>query len=780
MQKSSFFAVAVGMLFVVSALSSGGAVTSGSGGHVSAGASGPSLVRVPAGLLDTRVLDGLEIVGRSDGSVDVLVPGEHRRMLLERVPGASVVIDDVAVHNQRVARDYHSLAGMEQVLHDIADSYPDITELSSIGTSYEDRPIWCLEISDNPGVDEGEPGVFFMGLHHAREWPSLEVCLHLAQTLTAGYANNATIGDLVDSRRIWVVPCVNPDGYYYSHDQGNDWRKNRHYFPDSNTYGVDLNRNYAGSCNGNAAGAWGSLGGASVTHNPSYSTYCGPGPFSEREIQAVRDVFLQNDVDAAISWHTYGELVLWPWGYSGDVETPDAAYLSRVGEAMASRIASQDGSGTYTPTQAAGLYPTTGDTCDWAYGSARYIRGTTTFPFTIEACQEFHPAASTLDQVVAENLQGAMLLLREAANISEVAPRVLPPDVADLSSDPDGSYTVFWTERNPEANASRWQLDELSGVSYDIDHAEEESEAWHYDGFAPTDTVQHSGERCYGPRNENSDVSSMTTTMPVPVTGGQQLSFWCSYDIETGWDYAFVEVSTDGRCYDVIDGFTGSSGGWTYREYDLSGYAGESVFIRFRYTTDGRTLGSGFYVDDISPVASFASSTTLADDITNGRYEVTGQPEGVYFYRVRGYDDARGWGDFSTLERIQVSEGNNTPPGAPSIDGPRRGETGEEHTYTFQATDAEGDEVFYFVDWGDGSDSGWQGPYSSGDTCTLSHTWNREGSYDIKAKARDTGGVQSQWESLQISMPLEHQTLLEKIISWLFDMFHLLVPPGMW
>ncbi|MGC9308451.1 MAG: M14 family zinc carboxypeptidase, partial [Thermoplasmatota archaeon] len=651
-------------------------------------------------------------------------------------------------------------------------NYPDITRLYSIGQSYENRSIWCLEISDNPGVDEGEPGVFFMGLHHAREWPSLEICLHIAQTLTTSYIFNASIGDLVDNRRIWIVPCVNPDGYHYDHDQGNDWRKNRHYFPESDTYGVDLNRNYAGACNGDPWGAWGSLGDASLTHFPAYSVYCGPAPFSELETQAIRNMFLENSIAAAISWHTYGELILWPWGYSGDVQAPDSDYLTHIGESMAALMTSQDGSGTYTPTQAAGLYPTTGDTVDWAYGHAHYVQGTTTFTYTIEACQEFHPPASTLEQVVAENFEGAMLLLEEAASISNVTARVLPPRIADMSTDPDGAYTVVWEEQNPTAQASRFQLDELQGLSYDIDHAEDDHTGWTYDGFAATTAACHAGERSYGPRNEDSDVSTMTTAMPIPVVEGLQLSFWCFYDIEENWDYACVEVSRDGRCYDVIDGFTGNSNGWQYQEYDLDEYAGESIFLRFRYTTDGRTLGDGFYVDDISPLATYEEITTLSDDITASHYDVTGRSEGAYYYRVQGYNDARGWGDFSPLKQMLVSETDNSPPGAPSIEGPGRGEAGEEYTYTFQATDAESDDIFYYIDWGDGSDSGWQGPYQSGEPLTLSHTWTEQGSFAIRAKTKDAGGIQSPWESLQISMPLEHQTLLEKIIIWLATMLH--------
>ena len=130
-----------------------------------------------------------------------------------------------------------------------------------------------------------------MGLHHAREWPTVEICLHIANNLTSLYGVNSTITSLVNNRRIWIVPCVNPDGYYYCHDQGHDWRKNRHYFPQYGTYGVDLNRNYNGSSDGNAWGAWGSIDSASVTHDPSDEVYCGPGPTSELEIQAISNFF---------------------------------------------------------------------------------------------------------------------------------------------------------------------------------------------------------------------------------------------------------------------------------------------------------------------------------------------------------------------------------------------------------------------------------------------------------------------------------------------------------
>lgn len=123
-----------------------------------------------------------------------------------------------------------------------------------------------------------------------------------------------------------------------------------------------------------------------------------------------------------------------------------------------------------------------------------------------------------------------------------------------------------------------------------------------------------------------------------------------------------VEVSRDGRSYDVLDTFTGLSVGWKYKEYDISEYASDSVFVRFRYTTDDYTTGEGFYVDDISPIAYFETITTLSDSITDTFYEIIGKPDGVYYYQVKGHNNERGWGDFSTLEDILVGDGDTEPP----------------------------------------------------------------------------------------------------------------------
>lgn len=696
----------------------------------------------------------IEIVGSKYNEwIDIIIINNRLNELSNLGIKYDVLIWDVIKYDNLVRGQYHSLAEMEDILEDIANDHPDITELYSIGTTCQGRDIWCLEITDNPGVDEGEPGVFFMGLHHAREWPTLEICLHICNELTSGY------GSFVNSNRIWVVPCVNPDGYYYCHDQGHDWRKNRRYFPEYGTYGVDLNRNYAGSSNGDPDGAWGSVGTGSITHYPDHEVYCGPEPFSEYETQAIRDIFLEYDIHATISWHTHGELVLWPWGYSYST-TPDNTYMKQVGEAMAQEITRQSGSGHYTPQQAANLYPTTGDTIDWAYGYSHYILGRPTFAYTIEACSSFHPSAGVLDQVCDENFDGALVLLEEAEDIRDtVTRRVIPPVIDEMEEpDIDGDYTVSWDEQNPDANPTKFQLDELIGPYIDIDDAESGTGFWSLDDFSLSNTRYHSPSLSYKSGNGNNKVFSMVTVDPIPVTEGMNLEFWTWYDIEYNYDYAMVEVSLDGRSYDLLGGFTGSSSTWQQKQYPLTNYTGKSIFIRFRYITDDYTLGEGIYFDDITPVVEWDSITTLSDSITTNYYDVTGKVDGIYYYRVKGYNSEHGWGDFSILEDMEVDIFDNDPPETPTINGQTTGTAGQDYEYTFRTTDPDGDQVYYYIEWGDGDIIEWDGPHNSDQEIKLTHSWAIEDTYTIRAKAKDVWDYESGWGTLKVTMPRNRAT----------------------
>jgi len=606
---------------------------------------------------------GLDICGRGPGYVDAIVDAAMLSAVQRTRLPVAVLDHDVEAKLQSLAADYHSFPSMVSELQNIAATYPGITNLTIEGQSYQNRDIHCLEISDNPGIDEGEAEVLFIGLHHAREWPSLEICLFICNELTSNYGSDPTITDMVNNRRIFVIPCMNPDGYVYCHDQGHDWRKNRHYFSQYGTYGVDLNRNYGGTTNGVKDGDWGSVGSASVTHYPDQSTYCGPAAFSEPETQVIRDFILDHDLVAGITYHTYSELVLWPWGYSGSAQTLDDTLLKSIGQGIASRITPQSGYGSYSPTQSAGLYPTTGDTTDWTYGHGFYVEGKNPFFYTVEACNEFHPSYSKMQQVMEENFDGAFYLVEQADTIrSSTTPWPLPANIDAPAFDQDGNYTVSWTEINPAAGVDRFELEELSDLAVVTDDAESGGGLWNLSSFSVSTSRYHSSNHSFRSHSSSYTTGSMTTIHPIAVDAGDQLTFWTWYDIENLWDYAVAEVSLDGRKWDDLELFTGSSGGWKQKSYALDTYAGQSIYIRFLYTTDAATLEEGFYVDDIHPVADFGTVKTLSSSITQDHYDVTGNGNGDYYYRVKARSTVHGWADFSILDKTTVDTG-----GAPSF-----------------------------------------------------------------------------------------------------------------
>jgi|WetSurMetagenome_2_1015567.scaffolds.fasta_scaffold00029_33 acid phosphatase type 7 len=120
---------------------------------------------------------------------------------------------------------------------------------------------------------------------------------------------------------------------------------------------------------------------------------------------------------------------------------------------------------------------------------------------------------------------------------------------------------------------------------------------------------------------------------------------------------------------------------------------------------------------------------------------------------------------------IEKNETPNQPPHPPTITGPANGKIKVATQYNFTTTDPDGDEVSYFIDWGDHTNSSWIGPYSSGDLITQPHTWSKKGSYTIKAKAKDSKGAESDWGALQVTMPLSYEPPQFRFLEWLFERF---------
>ena len=113
--------------------------------------------------------------------------------------------------------------------------------------------------------------------------------------------------------------------------------------------------------------------------------------------------------------------------------------------------------------------------------------------------------------------------------------------------------------------------------------------------------------------------------------------------------------------------------------------------------------------------------------------------EGNYCVKAKSKDF---WDESSWSECYTVYIGNQ-PPDPPIIGGPKCGESGEILTFTFLSDDFEGHDLYYYVDWGDGSHEDWFGPYTAGEEVTMCHTYNSDGEYEITAKAKDTHDTES-------------------------------------
>ena len=139
---------------------------------------------------------------------------------------------------------------------------------------------------------------------------------------------------------------------------------------------------------------------------------------------------------------------------------------------------------------------------------------------------------------------------------------------------------------------------------------------------------------------------------------------------------------------------------------------------------------------------------------------------------------------------IVTDNGNNTandatwagieedinPPNAPTINGPAILTEGIEYEYTFETTDPNGDDVYYYIEWGEYSNVGeWIGPYSSGEQIILTHTWDK-GTYTIKAKAKDVYDQESEWGYLEISVPV-NKVVMNPFVQKLFVRFTILRQP---
>ena len=249
--------------------------------------------------------------------------------------------------------EYRDVQEIHDYVDHLAARQPELASIRRLGTSIDGWPIRALEISDGP------TRIAINGGQHAREWISVMVTMCIADRLLSD--RSPRVRRILEGSTFFVVPLVNPDGYLHSWNVDRYWRKNRR-----GGYGVDLNRNYSVG--------WGGRGSSGRRGS---AIYRGEHAFSEPETRAMRALFAVWDIDAHVDFHSYSQLILYPWSYQG-APPPDRDEHAAIADRMASAIAAAHGERYRIGSAPEILYAAGGTMSDWVYGEAGAVS------FTVE------------------------------------------------------------------------------------------------------------------------------------------------------------------------------------------------------------------------------------------------------------------------------------------------------------------------------------------------------------------------------------------------------------
>lgn len=601
---------------------------------------------------------------RADSAFIEIIAGEYELNLLDRLGFDYRVIHEnlEEFYRSRLASKtmggYKTLAEIENSLTSLVVNYPDLVAPAlTIGQTIEGRDIRAYKISDNPLADEGEPEIFFNAAIHAREVITPEVLLYYMDYLTENYGSDFAVTYLVDNREIWFVPVANPDGYYHNEVispwGGGLWRKNRRDNGDG-SFGVDLNRNFGYM--------WGhdDIGSSPV---PDNETYRGAGAFSEPETQAIRDFIIARDFSLIVNYHSYGDLVLFPWSYQIGLYCDDDATFDAIGSIIHSCNA-------YYPSPGWALYPTNGGSDDWCYGDT--VSKGRVPSITIEVgsyLDGFWPPEERILPLVTENLPVNLYLTDLADNIRRALPPV-GPDLILPEINHSGSYEVGWHCHDPDNPPVAYELIEY-GNPVIITDSLNDYENFDNVGFTLTG-VGYMATMCAYSGPATTIERYFQTIASYTVKPGDSLKFRTRYVLNQDVDYAYVEVSADGTNFSPIPGnittmnnphgynrghgITGTTAGfWVAGLFDLADYVGQNVYFRISYRDFHVTAaGSGIRIDNLWPVQTYETKCLISSTLSDTSILISGKSDGIYYYRVRAMDADSQWGAFSPIDSVVV------------------------------------------------------------------------------------------------------------------------------
>lgn len=289
---------------------------------------------------------------------------------------------------------------VEQKLKQLNAQFPNDTKLEKIGVSNQGRPIWALliskDISKNDGSFYTRPTLIVDGMHHAREIMTSEIVVDAADAILNTKRIISPWNQLLDSWNIWLVPMMNVDGNNIVWTSDNWWRKNGR-ADGSKVFGVDLNRNYAymwSGCNGSSG-------------SKSSETYRGDKAASEPETQAIMKLGYQAQPTAYLSYHSYSELILYPYGCQGALTAEDRLHATTAQE-LSKLLPTDNSRGFYTPgTPWNILYSVDGDSMGFMHAEFGALS------YTFEVNQSFQPPYELREPTVQKHRKAWSYLIQK-------------------------------------------------------------------------------------------------------------------------------------------------------------------------------------------------------------------------------------------------------------------------------------------------------------------------------------------------------------------------------
>lgn len=334
--------------------------------------------------------------------------------------GRLVVVPVIGGKNRRLSNLDSRYLDPDKVtarLEELHRKFPSTTRIVEIGRSLRNRPIFALVISTTPSFSDpsfhDKPTVLFDGMHHAREIMTPEIVLDIGESILVSVRRVARARATLENMNIVLVPMVNVDGNARVWSDDNMWRKNAR-SAGADVFGVDINRNYSyrwAGCNGSSS-------------SRRAQDYHGASAGSEPETRALMDLAERIRPMASISYHSYSELVLYPYGCQGDV-TGENELLAKVGKELAEMLPSDSGKGHYTPgTPWQLLYGVDGDSMGFMFANYGAIA------YTFEVNEDFQPPYEIREPTLVKHRVAWQYFL------DEIQKRLLTVEVRDAHGNP--------------------------------------------------------------------------------------------------------------------------------------------------------------------------------------------------------------------------------------------------------------------------------------------------------------------------------------------------------